>query len=104
MNRFAACTLALALLGAGALLGYRPAAAQQQSAPVWEYQVFRMDPVDYQDKADYKQVLAQHGPRGADAAFKEHVLTYLGKEGWELVTIEKRAGSLLYLYLKRRAR
>ena len=68
MNRFAAGALALALFCAGALWAHRPAVAQQANQDVWEYRVFRMDPVDYQDKQDYKAILDKEGPRAGDAA------------------------------------
>ncbi len=51
-----------------------------------------------------KQVLKKEGPRAADSAFKEHVLNFLGKEGWELVDMEIRQQNLIYFYLKRRTR
>ena len=96
-----------ALLAAAALfllgsLVSRPAAAQQAQASKWEYRCFRLDPKDYEDKEDYKQIYKKFGRRGAEAAFYERVLDFMGKEGWELVSVERRTPAVAYLYLKRR--
>ena len=79
----------------------RPAAAQAQSRPSWEHRVMRLEPSEYTDKADYKQILQREGPRKVDAAFREHVLNHMGKDGWQLVQVEQRSKNLTYLYLKR---
>ena len=91
----------LALLAFGSLVS-RPAAAQQAKVVQWEYRCFRLDPKDYEDKEDYKQIFKKFGRRGAEAAFYERVLDYMGKEGWELVNVERRTPAVAYLYLKRR--
>ena len=94
--------VAAALLAAGLALGLAwrtPASAQAVRG--WDYRVFRLDPVDYNDKADYQAILQRDGPRAAEASFYEHVLDHLGKEGWDLVTVERRGQSLVYLYLRR---
>ena len=64
--------------------------------------VFRLNPVDYQDKADYQRILEEHDKDGlkADSAFQEYVLNHLGEQGWELVGFERRPGQVNY-YLKR---
>ena len=80
---------------------WRPAAAQPPN-PGWEYRVFRLDPVEYSNKADYRQLLDREGARNVDSAFKEHVLNHLGKAGWEFVDMELRPQNLTYFYLKRR--
>jgi hypothetical protein len=79
-----------------------PAVAQGGAKTVWEYRVFRLDKADYKDKVDYQAILRSEGRKSAEAAFYQRVLTYLGKEGWELVTLERRGGDVAYLYLKRR--
>jgi len=99
-----------ALLAAAALAGFllllRPVdpAAAQARATGWEYDVFLIDPADYNDKADYQAILQREGPRRAESEFLEHVLDHLGRDGWELVALERRAQTTLYLYLKRPAR
>lgn len=99
----------LALVVAAAALASsfvaRPAGAQ--SAPRgWEYRVFRVDPADYSDKADYREILRANNNDGlrAEAPFQEHVLSYLGREGWELVQVERPRPGLVYFYMKRPAR
>lgn len=69
----------------------------------WEYRVFQMDPAEYGDKADYRAILAQKGARKAESAFSEHVLKYLGKQGWELVSVERLRTNVIYFYMKRKA-
>ncbi|MBX3468935.1 MAG: hypothetical protein KF878_18855 [Planctomycetes bacterium] len=93
--------LAVALL----LLPWRPAGAQ--GAPrAWEHRVFRMDPVDYRDKADYLEILRANNndPQRAEPDFHQHVLHVLGREGWELVQMDRARPNLVYFYLKRPAR
>lgn len=98
-----ALLIGVALVVLGAALG-QPAAAQQARAVQWEYRCFRLDPKDYEDKDDYRQILKKFGRSGAEAAFYERVLDFLGKEGWELVNVERRTPNVAYLYLKRRLR
>jgi hypothetical protein len=96
---------ALALVTLGLALGaaWRAPVAQAQSQRGWDYLVFQLDPEDYSDKQDYRALLEREGPRRVEAAFFEHVLDHLGKEGWELVTHERRGANLVYLYLRRPA-
>lgn len=103
-----ALLLAVGLLAG--LLGAQwlgPARAQQDAqawrGARWEYRVFPMRSADYEDKRDYREILAEHkgDGRAADSAFQEHVLNYLGQEGWELVGIERRFADQLHLYMKR---
>lgn len=99
----------LALL-AGLLLGGALLRAEAQPPPppatVWEYKVLRVDPADYNGKEDYEQIKAQHGGDAtrADAPFQQHVLTWMGKEGWELVAIERLRPNLPQYVFKRPAR
>lgn len=98
----------LALL-AGLLLGGALLRAEAQPPPpqtVWEYRVFRVDPAEYSGKEDYEAIKAQHGgdPARADAPFQQHVLGWLGKEGWELVSVERLRPNLPQYILKRPAR
>jgi hypothetical protein len=95
--------LPLALIALAFSLGgmLPPVTAQARSEAPWEYRVFRLDPADYTDKADYKLILQREGPRGADSAFREHVLNHLGRDRWELVQVGKQTKALTYLYLKR---
>lgn len=97
-----------ALLGLFLALALNAASAQQQDESAWrgqrwEYRVFRMNAVDYEDKADYQQILKENDkdPTKADAAFQEHVLNWLGEQGWELIGIERRHANQLHYYLKR---
>ncbi|HBP16338.1 MAG TPA: hypothetical protein DEA08_00915 [Planctomycetes bacterium] len=90
-----------ALFALGSVVS-QPAAAQQARVTQWEYRCFRLDPKDYEDKEDYKQIYKKVGRRGAEAAFYERVLDYMGKDGWELVSVERRTPAVVYLYLKRR--
>ena len=84
-----------------------PVSAQDAKDPkhwtgqTWEYRVFRLDEKDYRDKSDYQAILRSEGRRGAEAVFYERVLTYLGEEGWDLVSVERRSPDTAYLYLKR---
>lgn len=83
----------------------RPVGAQ--AAPRgWEHRVFRMDPTDYADKADYLEILRANGqnPLRAEPDFHQHVLTTLGRDGWELVQMERARANLVYFYLKRPTR
>ena len=96
--------LLLIVLVALILSAPRPSATAQDAPRKqagWQYRVFRLDPVDYQDKQDYEAILAKEGARNVDAAFQEHVLNYLGKDGWDLVQVEQVNKTLRYLYLKR---
>lgn len=99
-------TLVVAIAAlASTLLVVRPAGAQ--GAPRgWEYRVFRMDPVDYDDKADYREILRANNndPLRAEPDFHQHVLVVLGRDGWELVQMERVRPNLVYFYLKRPAR
>ena len=110
MRQTALSTALLPALLAGAALFAlgsavsQPAAAQQAKVAQWEYRCFRLDPKEYEDKEDYRQILKKFGRGGAEAAFYERVLDYLGKEGWELVSVERRTPRIAYLYLKRRVR
>ena len=97
---FAALALAACAWLPGAPWRLSPAQAAPPTQQVWEYRVFRMAPADYQNKADYLAIKRKAG-KGVEAAFTEHVLNYLGKEGWELVQAERRNPNLLYLYLRR---
>ena len=101
MKKLALPLAALAI--ALSVYGLTAGPAQAQARGTWEYRVFSLDPTEYQDKADYKSILDKEGPRKSDSAFKEHVLNYLGKQGWELVDMEIRQQNLIYYYLKRRA-
>ncbi len=94
---------AAALLALGLALGaaWRAPTAQAQGRRGWEYRVFRLDPQDYTDKQDYQAILKRDGARAVEASFYEHVLQHLGQDGWELVTLERKGQSLVYLYLKR---
>lgn len=98
---FPALLLGAALFLLGSLVS-QPVAAQQTRPVQWEYRCFRLDPQDYEDKEDYKQIYKKFGRRGAEATFYERVLDYMGKEGWELVSVERRTPAIAYLYLKRR--
>lgn len=98
-------TLVVALAALTSTFLVRPAGAQ--GAPRgWEYRVFRMDPADYADKADYREVLRLNNGDAlrAEPDFHQHVLTVLGQEGWELVQMERARPNLVYFYLKRPAR
>ncbi len=98
--------LVVALAALGLALLVRPAGAQGAPVRRWEYRVFRMDPADYGDKADYREILRANNddPLRADPDFHQHVLSFLGGEGWELVSIERPRANLVYFYLKRPAR
>jgi hypothetical protein len=104
----AAWPLALVLLAAAllSLAASRPAGAQGAGAGRWEYNVFRVDPADYADKADWREILARNNGDGlrAEPDFHQHILRHLGEERWELVQMERVRPSLVYLYLKRPAR
>ncbi len=107
MNKLTAPALLLValLLGVHLLLGGGRAEAQSRWSPRWEYRVFRLDYLEYKDKADYTQLLRREGPRGVESAFHEHVLGHLGKEGWEFVMLlERKDSNQVYFYLKRPAR
>ncbi|MCO5171934.1 MAG: hypothetical protein M9894_37010 [Planctomycetes bacterium] len=87
------------------LLVGRPAGAQ--GAPRgWEHRVFRMDPADYRDKADYLEIVRANNNDHlrAEPDFYQHVLQVLGRDGWELVQVERPRASLVYFYLKRPVR
>ena len=101
MKKLALPLAALAI--ALSVYGLTDPAQAQQSRAAWEYRVFRLDPTDYRDKADYRLILSKQGPRGVDSAFKEHVLNHLGRDGWELVQVEQRSKNLVYFYVKRPA-
>lgn len=98
-------TLLVAVAALTSALLARPAGAQGASRG-WEHRVFRMDPADYADKADYREILRANNNDGlrAEAAFQQHVLSFLGGEGWELVQVERPRPNLVYFYLKRPAR
>jgi hypothetical protein len=72
----------------------------------WEYQVFRLDPADYADMDDWKEILAENGNDWlrAEAPFHTHVLQSLGQDGWELVDVERPRANLVHFYLKRPGR
>lgn len=98
-------SLVVAVAAIGLLPFARPAGAQ--GAPrEWEYRVFRLDPADYNDKADYREILRANNsdPLRAESDFHQHVLTVLGREGWELVQVERVRANLVFFYLKRPAR
>jgi hypothetical protein len=103
----AAWPLVLVLMAFLAVLAVRPVGAQSSGGgPRWEYRVFAMNPGDYGTTEDYKEILAQHGNDAtkADAPFQEHVLKYLGEEGWELVALERPRPNLVHFVLKRPAK
>lgn len=68
----------------------------------WEYRVFQMDPAEYSDKSDYRAILAREGARKAESVFSQHVLKHLGKQGWELVSLERLRTNVMYFYMKRK--
>ena len=101
----AAWPLAFVLVALLAFAAVGPAGAQGTGGR-WEHRVFRVDPADYEDKADWRTILQQNGndPFRAESAFHEHILTHLGEERWELVQMERVRPNLVYFYLRRPAR
>lgn len=101
----AAWPLVLALVAVLALLLGQRAGAQSAGGTKWEYRVFPMNPADYNDAEDYKEILLEAGKDAvrAEAPFQEHVLKHLGEEGWELVQLERPRPNLVHLILKRPA-
>lgn len=98
-------TLGVALLGgviALALSFAQPQARAQESKREWDYRVLRLDPRDYNDKADWIEAKRLGGRDGAEAVFYEHVLDSLAREGWELVQAEQRTPTVTYFYLRKR--
>lgn len=103
-GRILALVLVTALISSLAAWSVRPVVAQDAGyrGLKWEYRVFSMDPADYSNKSDYKEILAREGMRKVDAVFREYVLNHLGGEGWELISVEPRAKNLFYFNMKRR--
>jgi hypothetical protein len=99
----AAGPLVLALVVVLALLLGQRAGAQSGGGPKWEYRVFPMNPADYNDTEDYKEILEANGKDAlrAEAPFQQHVLEHLGEEGWELVQLERPRPNLVHFVLKR---
>ena len=64
-----------ALFALGSVVS-QPAAAQQARVTQWEYRCFRLDPKDYEDKEDYKQIYKKVGRRGAEVR-AQRVITHL---------------------------
>lgn len=102
----AAWPLAFVLVALIGLAAVRPAGAPGAGAGRWEHRVFRVDPADYDDKADWRAILQQSGNDAfrAESAFHEHILQHLGEERWELVQMERVRPNLVYMYMKRPAR
>jgi hypothetical protein len=101
-------TLVLGLALGGALVAAHRGFAQDPPAPKarlgpYEYKVVSMLYSDYQEKADWKEILEKHERNAlrADAAFKEYVINHHAKEGYELVQVLTPKPELTVLYLRR---
>jgi hypothetical protein len=69
----------------------------------WEYKVLSLEFREYRETEEWHDILAKHEKNElkADAAFKEYVLNFYAKEGWELDQVVSPKNELTIMYLRR---
>ena len=82
-------------------LSLKQAQGQTVSANNFEYKFYRIDFNQVVHLKDYQQIAKKH-PKESRIKFLEHLANHLGKQGWEMVTINyPMRGSVAKLYFRR---